>query len=58
MFSQLLHDGLVGNGAGRGPEDEAQVEVEGISSVILVLQADRVAQDLLAEHGSEGYIGE
>lgn len=54
MFGEFLHHRLIGNSSGGGLEHEAEVKVEGVAGVTLVLQANRVAKDLLAEHGTVG----
>lgn len=53
MLGEFLHHWLVADCARGGPEDEAQVEVECIPGITLVQQADRIAKDLLSEHGSD-----
>lgn len=50
VFGQLLDHGLVANGARRRLKDEAQVEVERVPGVDLVLDPDRIAQDFGAKH--------
>lgn len=53
MLCKFLNYWLIRNSPSCGLKYEAQVEIKCIPRIVFVLQSNRIAENLLSEHGSE-----